>query len=150
MNATTQLSNPHIPAMKSNHHLSPALLASAALLLTITFADARCYGICRRPYERGVAVPPVRGVVVGENDNTYVDSNVPDPSGQNTPPPMAKPTTVPDGDDIPMNAYSSSIPADYKVVTFQGQPCYLANGVYYRPLFYNGGTVYVTVTPSAF
>jgi hypothetical protein len=41
--------------------------------------------------------------------------------------------------------YVSTIPAGYQVVTYQGTTCYYVGGVYYRPVFYAGSTIYLVM-----
>jgi hypothetical protein len=41
--------------------------------------------------------------------------------------------------------YITAIPMGYSVAYYEGYNCYLVDGVYYRPEFYNGVTVYVVV-----
>jgi len=142
----TQTSN-----MKTSLHLSRALLTGAAMLLTLTAADARCYGVCHPAYRRPVVAGAAAGAVVANaNDATWVDPNWNTQSEQPAPDPGVSPANVAPDVDAPMNGYVRTIPANYQTVTYQGYTCYLANGTYYRPIFYQGGTVYVVVTPSEF
>jgi hypothetical protein len=43
--------------------------------------------------------------------------------------------------------YLRTIPAGYRRIWYGGYNCYYAGGVYYRPEFYQGSTVYVVVNP---
>ncbi len=39
--------------------------------------------------------------------------------------------------------YVSTVPAGYQVVAYGGYTCYYVGGVYYRPVFYAGSTIYL-------
>lgn len=142
--------------MKPSLRSSCALLGCAAVLLTASSAWARCYGVSRAAYGRPAYVAPRAGAVVAgaavadANDATWVAPYAPAPSGQTAPPQGVSPASVPAAVDVPMNGYVRTIPPNYKVVTYQGFTCYFVNNVYYRPIFYQGSTVYVVVTPSEF
>ncbi len=41
--------------------------------------------------------------------------------------------------------YYGAIPGAYRAVVYGGYNCYYAGGVYYRPAFYQGNTVYIVV-----
>ena len=41
--------------------------------------------------------------------------------------------------------YYGAIPGAYRPVFYGGYNCYYAGGVYYRPAFYQGNTVYIVV-----
>jgi hypothetical protein len=41
--------------------------------------------------------------------------------------------------------YYGGIPGAYRSVCYGGYNCYYAGGVYYRPAFYQGNTVYIVV-----
>ena len=41
------------------------------------------------------------------------------------------------------SGYIGVLPGGYRVVTIRGARCYFVNGIHYRPLFYQGRTVYV-------
>jgi hypothetical protein len=41
--------------------------------------------------------------------------------------------------------YYGAIPGAYRPVVYGGYNCYYAGGVYYRPAFYQGSTVYIVV-----
>jgi len=41
--------------------------------------------------------------------------------------------------------YYGTIPGAYRPVVYGGYNCYYSGGVYYRPAFYQGNTVYVVV-----
>ena len=145
------------PNMKTTLHLSRALLAGAAMLLTVPAAHASCYGVCRPAYHPAyhrdaavVAGAAAGAAVANADDATWVDPNGTTQSGQTAPPPGVSPANVAPDVDVPMNGYVRTIPANYQTVTYQGYTCYLANGTYYRPIFYQGSTVYVVVTPSDF
>jgi hypothetical protein len=43
--------------------------------------------------------------------------------------------------------YVSVVPTGYTTVYYGGYNCYYVGGVYYRPEFYGGSTVYVVVNP---
>lgn len=43
--------------------------------------------------------------------------------------------------------YVRVIPTGYTTVYYSGYNCYFVSGVYYRPEFYGGSTVYVVVNP---
>jgi len=45
---------------------------------------------------------------------------------------------------LPMGYYGA-IPGAYRAVAYGGYNCYYSGGVYYRPAFYQGSTVYVVV-----
>jgi hypothetical protein len=42
--------------------------------------------------------------------------------------------------------YYGAIPGAYRAVVYGGYNCYYSGGVYYRPVFYQGNTVYVVVS----
>ena len=146
--------------MKTTLHSSCALLAGAIILLSASFADARCYGVSRASYSHegawgaprsaAVAGVAVGAAVANTNNAVYVAPDGPTQTGQTAPPPRVSPANVPADVDVPMNGYVRTIPSNYQVVNYQGTTCYLVNGTYYRPIFYQGSTVYVVVTPSAF
>lgn len=41
--------------------------------------------------------------------------------------------------------YIRVVPAGYRTVVYRGYPCRYVGGVYYRPVMYQGTTVYVTI-----
>jgi len=41
--------------------------------------------------------------------------------------------------------YYGTIPGAYRAVVYGGYNCYYSGGVYYRPAFYQGNTVYIVV-----
>jgi hypothetical protein len=41
--------------------------------------------------------------------------------------------------------YVATIPPGYQVVNYQGITCYYVGGVYYRPVFYAGSTIYLVM-----
>jgi hypothetical protein len=41
--------------------------------------------------------------------------------------------------------YYGAVPGAYRAVYYGGYNCYYAGGVYYRPAFYQGNTVYIVV-----
>lgn len=43
--------------------------------------------------------------------------------------------------------YIHTLPVGYRPVVYGGYNCYYAGGVYYRPEFYQGSTVYIVVNP---
>lgn len=77
---------------------------------------------------------------VTESGNVYARRN---PVAVTAHPTAAAPTTVV---AAPLPAgYIRTIPAGYRTVVYGGYNCYLVGGVYYRPVFYGGSTVYVVV-----
>ena len=108
----------------------PVLLVIAILLLAGYDAGARGVAVARGPggrtavavgggYRGGVAV---RGVGYGGVGVAAVAVRPALPRG-----------------------YVATIPVGYRVVTYGGYDCYYVGGVYYRPEFYQGDTVYVIV-----
>jgi hypothetical protein len=108
-----------------------ALLAGAAVLQGA--AEAR----------DGRAIAAGAGYRAGYNRNNYglgygywgIDGAVPSSGG---------PTDS--GTSAPTN-YITKLPADAAAVIIFGQKYYFADGNYYSPVFYNGGTVYVIANP---
>src|SRR5881394_2858543 len=41
--------------------------------------------------------------------------------------------------------YYGTLPGAYRAVAYGGYNCYYSGGVYYRPAFYQGNTVYIVV-----
>ena len=122
--------------MKTNFLSTLALLIGAGLFLTASLAEARVYGVAVGPRRtvvsgpRGVAVarrplPPPRPVVVAPRPVVVAP----------------RPVVV-----APLpRGYIRTVPAGYTVVRYRGYNCRFYGGVYYRPVLYQGTTVYVTV-----
>jgi hypothetical protein len=133
-----------------------ALLACAALILTVSHADARAYGVSATRTGRGTVyhgsgggsayVGPRGAVAQGPNGNVaaanrYGGAAVAGPNGAvvrggGGAAVVARP--LPSG-------YVRVVPAGYRPVYYGGYNCMFVGGVYYRPVMYQGSTVYVVV-----
>ncbi|MDD5201486.1 MAG: hypothetical protein PHC88_16970, partial [Terrimicrobiaceae bacterium] len=129
-----------------------ALLAGAALVLTASIADARPYGVSSYSAGRGTAYTTSRGgsAYVGprgfaaqgaDGRTAAVTQRGAAYSGPNG---AAYATTRPGFAPLP-GGYVRTVPVGAQPVVYGGYNCYYAAGVYYRPVFYGGSTVYVAV-----
>jgi hypothetical protein len=132
---------------------SCALLAGAALFLIVSHADARAYGVSASRAGRGTVyhgsgggsayVGPRGAVAQGPQGNVaaanrYGGAVV---AGQNG-------AVVRTGGAVvaPLPAgYIRTVPYGYSTVYYGGYNCMYVGGVYYRPVMYQGTTVYVVV-----
>lgn len=110
----------------------PAFIAVTLLLLANPAAEARStYGVAG---PRGAAVVgPDRAVAV-----TRRGVAVAGPQGTAV---ARRPVAVA---PLPVG-YIRVVPAGYRTVVYRGYPCRYVGGVYYRPVMYQGTTVYVTI-----
>lgn len=167
--------------MKTNLHPIRALLAGAAMLLTATIADARCYGVSSSSAGRGTTYTTSRGgtAYVGphgaaaqgangrtaaatQNGAAYVGPNgaaattryggsaavtsygaVYRPPATTLPAPVYRPPVVVTA-PLP-SGYIRVVPTGYTTVYYGGYNCSYVGGIYYRPVMYQGATVYVVV-----
>ena len=143
--------------MKTKFHFAGPLLMGAVLLLSTSLADARVYGVASGPNRtvvsgrRGVAVsgpngsaaarrPVARPVVVAPRPVVVA----PRPVVVAPRPVVVAPRPVVVAPVLP-RGYVSVVPAGYRTVVYRGYNCRFVGGVYYRPVLYQGATVYVTV-----
>lgn len=117
----------------------PAFLAVTLLLLANPAAEARStYGVAGPRGaavvgpDRAVAVTR-RGVAVTGPQGTAVARR---PVAVAPRPVVVAPLPV---------GYIRVVPAGYRTVVYRGYPCRYVGGVYYRPVMYQGTTVYVTI-----
>lgn len=157
--------------MKTIPNYTHALLAGAALLLATTIAEARSYGVSTSSYGRGTKVETQRGgtayvgprgvagetaggskYAAGRRGAAY--------SGPNSAGAVSRyggaavttggavytrpATTTVVAATLPAG-YIRVVPAGYRMVVYGGYNCYFVGGVYYRPVMYQGATVYVVV-----
>jgi hypothetical protein len=121
--------------MKSIFQSSHAILAVAAVLLTVTVAEARPrYGVSGN---RGYAVGGPRGGAIVGDDRAVVRT------------PRGVAATGPNGTAVARRplprGYIHTVPTGYRRVAYGGYNCYFVGGIYYRPVIYQGSTVYVVV-----
>ena len=158
--------------MKITLHLSHALFAGAALLLTAQFADARAYGVSGAPAARGTSYTTSRGgsayvgphgaAAQGANGRTAVAT---DRGAAAVGPRGAVATTRPVPGQLPAygpsrtvvatkatvvvaplpSGYIRVVPTGYTTVVYGGYTCRYVGGIFYRPVMYQGTTVYVVV-----
>jgi hypothetical protein len=148
---------------------SRALLACAALILTVPHADARVYGVSASSAGRGTVyhgsgggsayVGPRGAVAQGPNGNVaaanrYGGAVAAGPNGAvargahggvaavgpNGGVVAARPVAAP----LPAG-YIRTVPVGYRPVYYGGYNCMFVGGIYYRPVMYQGATVYVVV-----
>jgi hypothetical protein len=147
--------------------LSPALLASAALLLSTVAADARPFGVSSYSAGRGTVYNTSRGgeayvgprgyaaqgadgrtAASGRYWGAYSGPNASAGytrygaaySGPNSAGYVAR------GGAVGVSGgYIRTVPVGAQPVVYGGYNCYYAGGVYYRPVYYGGTVVYVTV-----
>lgn len=117
----------------------PAFIAVTLLLLANPAAEARStYGVAGPRgaavvgNDRAVAVTR-RGVAVAGPQGTAVARR---PVAVAPRPVVVAPLPV---------GYIRVVPAGYRTVVYRGYPCRYVGGVYYRPVMYQGTTVYVTI-----
>lgn len=117
----------------------PTFIAVTLLLLANPAAEARStYGVAGPRGaavvgpDRAVAVTR-RGVAVAGPQGTAVARR---PVAVAPRPVAVAPLPV---------GYIRVVPAGYRTVVYRGYPCRYVGGVYYRPVMYQGTTVYVTI-----
>ncbi len=132
--------------MKQITFLPPALVAVALLLLASPASEARStYGVAGprgaavvgndravAVTRRGVAVAGPNGVAVARRGVAVAPRAV-----VVTPGPVVV-APLPAG-------YIRVVPTGYRTVVYRGYTCQYVGGVYYRPVMYQGTTVYVTI-----
>lgn len=115
-----------------------ALAVVAAFLFSTTAeSQARAYGVTSGG--RAYAVGPRGAAVAGPNGAAAVGryggaAAVGPHGGVAVRGPVAYPST-----------YIRTIPAGYRTVYYGGYNCFYVGGIYYRPVIYQGTTVYVVV-----
>ena len=141
--------------MKTTLRSSHLLLGCAALLLTVSFAEARVYGVSASSAGRGTVyhgsgggsayVGPRGAVAQGPNGNVaaanrYGGAVAVGQNGAAYRPPAYRPpaTTLPAG-------YIRVVPSGYRTVYYGGYNCCFVGGIYYRPIMYQGTSVYIVV-----
>jgi hypothetical protein len=129
-----------------------ALLACAALILTVSIADARVYGVATRgTVYRGSGggaayVGPRGAVAQGPNGNVvaanrYGGAVVAGPNAAVVRGGYGGAAVV-----APLpGGYVRTVPVGYRPVYYGGYNCMYVGGIYYRPVMYQGSTVYVVV-----
>jgi hypothetical protein len=139
--------------MKQITFLPPAVVAVALLLLASPAAEARStYGVAGprgaavvgndravAVTRRGVAVAGPNGVAVARRGVAVAPRAVvvtPSPIVVAPRPIVVAPLPV---------GYIRVVPAGYRTVVYRGYTCQYVGGVYYRPVMYQGTTVYVTI-----
>jgi hypothetical protein len=139
--------------MKQITFLPPAVVAVALLLLASPAAEARsAYGVAGprgaavvgndravAVTRRGVAVAGPNGVAVARRGVAVAPRAVvvtPSPIVVAPRPIVVAPLPV---------GYIRVVPAGYRTVVYRGYTCQYVGGVYYRPVMYQGTTVYVTI-----
>jgi hypothetical protein len=139
--------------MKQITFLPPAVVAVALLLLANPAAEARStYGVAGprgaavvgndravAVTRRGVAVAGPNGVAVARRGVAVAPRAVvvtPGPIVVAPRPIVVAPLPV---------GYIRVVPAGYRTVVYRGYTCQYVGGVYYRPVMYQGTTVYVTI-----
>jgi hypothetical protein len=139
--------------MKQITFLPPAVVAVALLLLASPAAEARStYGVAGprgaavvgndravAVTRRGVAVAGPNGVAVARRGVAVAPRAVvvtPGPIVVAPRPIVVAPLPV---------GYIRVVPAGYRTVVYRGYTCQYVGGVYYRPVMYQGTTVYVTI-----
>jgi hypothetical protein len=104
------------------------LTGLAAFLLSTLSGEAARVVAARGVGVRGVGVVAVRPVVVAPVART-----------------VATVATVNAVSKATVPAYIPALPAGYRSAVYGGYSCFVAAGVYYRPIIYSGKTVYVIV-----
>lgn len=145
--------------MKTNHYYPRALLAGAALLLTATLADTREFGFSTSSVGRGTKIETERGGTAYVGPRGFAAESA---GGQKAAAGRRGRVAVTDSGDVyarrnpaavvtrpvaaPLPAgYIRVVPAGYTTVVYRGYTCRYVGGVYYRPVMYQGSTVYVVV-----
>jgi len=148
-------------------HSSPALLAVLVLLSAAPLAEARsAYGVAgprgaavvgedraAAVTRRGVAVSGPNGTAVARRPVAVAPRPVavaPRPVVVAPAPVVVapRPVVVAPAPVVvaPLPAgYIRVVPAGYRTVVYRGYSCRFVGGVYYRPVMYQGSTVYVVV-----
>jgi hypothetical protein len=146
--------------MKQITFLPPALIAVALLLLASPAAEARStYGVAGprgaavvgndravAVTRRGVAVAGPNGVAVARRGVAVAPRAVvvtPGPIVVAPRPIVVAPRPIVVA-PLPVG-YIRVVPAGYRTVVYRGYTCQYVGGVYYRPVMYQGTTVYVTI-----
>ena len=153
--------------MKATLHYSHALLAGATLLLTASIAEARAYGVSSSSAGRGTKYTSSRGgsayvgphgaAAQGANGRTAAATR----NGAAYPGPNAAGVATRHGGGAAVTqngnvytrpvtttlpaGYIRTVPAGYTTVVYGGYRCRYIGGIYYRPVMYQGTTVYVVV-----
>jgi hypothetical protein len=139
--------------MKPITFLPPAFIAVTLLLLASPASEARStYGVAGprgaavvgndravAVTRRGVAVAGPNGVAVARRGVAVAPRAVvvtPGPIVVAPRPIVVAPLPV---------GYIRVVPAGYRTVVYRGYTCQYVGGVYYRPVMYQGTTVYVTI-----
>lgn len=146
--------------MKTTLRITHVLLGSVALLLTASFAEARVYGVSASSAGRGTVyhgsgggsayVGPRGAVAQGPNGNVaaagrYGGAAAAGPNGAvYRPPATTLPAYRPPATTLPAG-YIRVVPSGYRTVYYGGYNCCFVGGIYYRPILYQGATVYVVV-----
>jgi hypothetical protein len=153
--------------MKNILSVSCVLLAGAALLLTASSAGARDFGVSSHSAGRGTVYNTSRGgtayvgprgaAAQGANGRTaaagrygaaYSGPNATAVSGRYGTAysgPNSSGYVSHYGATTASAGYIRTVPAGARPVVYGGYNCYYTGGVYYRPVFYGGTTVYVVV-----
>ncbi len=136
---------------------SRALLACAALILTVSQADARAYGVSTSRAGRGTVyhgsgggsayVGPRGAVAQGPNGNVAAANRrggavVAGPNGAVARGGYGGAAVV--ARPLP-SGYVRTVPYGYRPIYYGGYNCMFVGGIYYRPVMYEGSTVYVVV-----
>lgn len=143
------------------------LLTTALVLLAASAGQARDYGVSSRSAGRGTVYTDNRGgsAYVGPNGVTALGANgrsaavtdrgaaVVDPNGAAVSGRYGTAYYGGTGGAVvttgvaPLPAgYITAVPVGAPTFAVSGYNCYFINGIYYRPVFYGGTTVYVPVT----
>ncbi|HVE16411.1 MAG TPA: hypothetical protein VNB29_06725 [Chthoniobacterales bacterium] len=156
--------------MKNLFSASRVLLAGTAILLTTSIASARTYGVSSHSAGRGTVYNTSRGgsayvgprgaaaqgangraAATGRYGSVYSGPNATAVSGHHY---YGSTTSVGHYSSTSVTHYGSTtvsggylrtVPVGARPVVYGGYHCYVAGGVYYRPVFYGGTTVYVVV-----
>ena len=148
--------------MKITLNFSGILLAGFALLISASYAQARAYGVSSSSAGRGTVYHTNRGGaayvgpngaaargangragVVTNNGAAYVG-----PNGAAVSVRYCASAVGVNGSVVvnrpPVN-YIRTVPYGYRSVYYGGYNCYYYGGIYYRPVMYQGTTVYIVV-----
>ncbi len=154
--------------MKAILHYSRALLAGATLLLTATLAEARDYGVSKSSAGRGTKYTTERGgtayvgprgvaakgaggnkiaanryggaTAVTNNGKVYRRGGGAVPATRR----VAVSSTAVVVAPLPVG-FIRTVPVGYTTVVYGGYTCRYVGGIYYRPVMYQGTTVYIVV-----
>lgn len=152
--------------MKIDLQYAPLFLVAGALLLAASMADARPYDVSSSSKGRGTKYTTERGgsayvgprgtVAQGADGRTAAAGRrgaaVAGPNGaaavRTTRTVHTDSTAVVTSQKVVTTlpaGYIRTVPAGYKTIAYRGYTCRYVGGVYYRPVFYGGSTVYVVV-----